>query len=52
MAEEQSTVDTLESSEVLPPEGTDDVGRSVFELLELVVGDKDARNLPQKWTRR
>jgi hypothetical protein len=51
MAEEQSTVDTLETTEVLPPEGTEDVGRSVFELLETVVSDKDARNLPKKWTR-
>lgn len=34
--------------ELIPAEGTEDVGKKVFQLLEEIMRDKDALNLPQK----
>jgi hypothetical protein len=38
-------------NELIPPEGHKKVGRKVFDVLEEVLGDKEARGLPSKWTR-
>jgi hypothetical protein len=51
MAEYTETTDITESDQLLPPEGDEAVGHRVFEILDDILGDKEARGLPRKWTR-
>ncbi|MBW2637033.1 MAG: hypothetical protein JRC86_05850, partial [Deltaproteobacteria bacterium] len=40
-----------DTTELLPPEGDKAVGHRVFELLNVVIKDKEDRGLPKKWSR-
>jgi hypothetical protein len=50
---EEQTVDTIrdedESVELVPPEGNKKVGRTVFQLLDAILQDKESLGLPRKW---
>jgi hypothetical protein len=41
----------VNSTELLPPEGHQDVGKRVFEILDEVIKDKKALGLHTKWNR-
>ena len=51
MAKKSNKTDKDYSTELIPPEGTEDVGLRVFEILHEILQDKANLGLPNKWIR-